>query len=165
VRHKQPEVGDGVLYSFGGDKQGRPGAKQAVHHNDSARLRAIHGVILVALLTAPASAVWRIATGNALWLLAGWYAGASALTYFAYADDKKRSRSAAWRVPENTLHLLELAGGWPGAFLAQRRLRHKCSKASFQFVFWMIVAAHQFVAIDYLLGWRMTYAVKELATR
>ena len=31
-----------------------------------------------------------------------------------------------------TLHTLELIGGWPAAFLAQRWLRHKCSKRSFQ---------------------------------
>jgi len=41
------------------------------------------------------------------------------------------------------LHLLELLGGWPGAFLAQRRLRHKCSKRRYQFVFWLIVLAYQ----------------------
>jgi hypothetical protein len=31
-------------------------------------------------------------------------------------------------------------GGWPGAFVAQRRLRHKCVKRKYQIVFWLIVA-------------------------
>ena len=54
------------------------------------------------------------------------------ITYGMYADDKQRAASGAWRVPESSLHLAELLGGWPGAFLAQRWLRHKCSKASYQ---------------------------------
>ncbi|HSH15989.1 MAG TPA: DUF1294 domain-containing protein [Verrucomicrobiae bacterium] len=52
------------------------------------------------------------------------------------------------RVSEANLHLLELLGGWPAALLAQRRLRHKCSKGSYQFMFWLIVLGHQFVAGD-----------------
>jgi uncharacterized membrane protein YsdA (DUF1294 family) len=37
------------------------------------------------------------------------------------------------------LHLIALAGGWPGALLAQKVLRHKSSKQSFQVVFWVTV--------------------------
>jgi uncharacterized membrane protein YsdA (DUF1294 family) len=57
---------------------------------------------------------------------------------------------------------LELAGGWPGAFLAQRRLRHKCSKVSYQITFWLIVSLHIYVATDYLLGWRLVHALGNL---
>ena len=56
------------------------------------------------------------------------------------------------------LHLLELLGGWPGAFLAQRRLRHKCSKGSYQFVFWLIVLGYQFAAYDSLQHWQYSRA-------
>jgi uncharacterized membrane protein YsdA (DUF1294 family) len=37
------------------------------------------------------------------------------------------------------LHLLGLAGGWPGALIAQQMLRHKSKKASFLAVFWVTV--------------------------
>lgn len=37
-----------------------------------------------------------------------------------YRHDKRRAFAGQWRVPEATLHLAEFAGGWPGAFLAQR---------------------------------------------
>ncbi len=70
-----------------------------------------------------------------LWV-AGLYAGLSAITFMAYALDKSAASSGAWRTPEKTLHLLALAGGWPGALLAQQFLRHKSSKQSFRQVFW-----------------------------
>jgi uncharacterized membrane protein YsdA (DUF1294 family) len=53
---------------------------------------------------------------------------------------------------------LELLGGWPGAFLAQRWLRHKCSKGSYQAVFWLIVLAYQFAAFDSLQNWQLSRA-------
>ena len=80
------------------------------------------------------------------------------LTYWVYARDKQRAEEGEWRVPEVWLHLLELLGGWPGAFLAQRRLRHKCSKGSYQFVFWLIVLLYQFVAFDSLQDWQLSRA-------
>ena len=38
--------------------------------------------------------------------------------------------------------MLELAGGWPGALLAQRLLRHKTAKASYRSAFWTMVVLH-----------------------
>lgn len=66
----------------------------------------------------------------------------SAVTFIIYAMDKLQAKRGGWRVPEQTLHGLELAGGWPGALLAQRLLRHKSSKSGYQMVFWLIVAVH-----------------------
>lgn len=69
----------------------------------------------------------------------GLYIGASLAAFIAYAADKSAARNERWRVPENTLHLLALLGGWPGALIAQNRLRHKSSKTSFLVVFWATV--------------------------
>jgi uncharacterized membrane protein YsdA (DUF1294 family) len=80
------------------------------------------------------------------------------LTYWQYARDKRRAQEGEWRVPEVRLHLLELFGGWPGALLAQRRLRHKCSKSGYQAAFWLIVLASQFAAFDSLQDWRYSRA-------
>lgn len=60
---------------------------------------------------------------------------------------------------EGSLHLAEILGGWPGAFLAQRRLRHKCSKAGYQLVFRMIVLVYQIAAVDVMLDQRLSRAV------
>lgn len=67
------------------------------------------------------------------------YLAASALTFMAYALDKSSARRGAWRTSERTLHLMALAGGWPGALLAQQVLRHKSAKAEFRAVFWATV--------------------------
>ena len=63
----------------------------------------------------------------------------SSLTYIVYAKDKKSAQAGSQRSPENTLHLLSLACGWPGAVLAQQRLRHKTKKVSFRITFWLTV--------------------------
>jgi uncharacterized membrane protein YsdA (DUF1294 family)/cold shock CspA family protein len=67
------------------------------------------------------------------------YLAASLLAFVAYALDKSAARNEQWRTRESTLHLFALAGGWPGALAAQRLLRHKTSKRSFQFAFWVTV--------------------------
>lgn len=63
----------------------------------------------------------------------------SLITFALYYFDKKAAVRGVRRTPEHTLHLLALAGGWPGAFLAQRIFRHKSSKAGFQLMFWLTV--------------------------
>ena len=68
------------------------------------------------------------------------YLIASVAAFLTYAFDKSASRKPnARRVRERTLHLLGIAGGWPGALLAQRLFRHKSRKRSFQIVFWTTV--------------------------
>ena len=89
----------------------------------------------------------------------------SALTYWCYARDKRRAQEGEWRVPEAQLHLLELLGGWPGAWMAQRRLRHKCSKGSYLIVFWMIVLGYQVAALDSFRDWQLSRAGLEWIQR
>ncbi|MBB4864041.1 uncharacterized membrane protein YsdA (DUF1294 family)/cold shock CspA family protein [Pseudomonas nitritireducens] len=79
----------------------------------------------------------------------------SVLAFLAYWRDKRKAEQGLWRTPESSLHLLELLGGWPGAFLAQQVFRHKTRKLSFQLVFWAIVALHQLFWIDWLSGGRL----------
>jgi uncharacterized membrane protein YsdA (DUF1294 family) len=75
-------------------------------------------------------------------MLAGAYVVASGLSYVLYAHDKGAAERKAWRTPEGHLHFVDLLGGWPGALAAQQRYRHKTAKPSFQFVFWVSVAAN-----------------------
>ncbi|GGC77640.1 DUF1294 domain-containing protein [Undibacterium terreum] len=73
------------------------------------------------------------------WILALVYGVASVLSLAMYAVDKSAAKNNRWRISENTLHAVSLAGGWPGALLAQSLLHHKNKKTSFQIVFWLTV--------------------------
>jgi len=48
------------------------------------------------------------------------------------------------------LQLLALLGGWPGALITQRVIRHKNKKTSFQVIFWIIVIIHIAIWLDVL---------------
>jgi uncharacterized membrane protein YsdA (DUF1294 family) len=113
-------------------------------------------VFLLLLLAMPGYALSRLTTWIDWRLLVAAPLVFSVIAFFAYRSDKRRAEAGEWRIPEFTLHLAGLIGGWPGAFLAQRQFRHKTSKTSFQVVFWVIVLVHQFVAVDSLVGWRFT---------
>ena len=72
-------------------------------------------------------------------MVLGLYLGASVIAFATYALDKSAAQNDRWRTRESTLHLLALAGGWPGALIAQKVLRHKSRKRLFQIVFWATV--------------------------
>jgi uncharacterized membrane protein YsdA (DUF1294 family) len=87
--------------------------------------------------------------------LGAFYACVSIVCFTAYALDKRAARTGRRRTPERTLLLLGLMGGWPGAFLAQRTLRHKSSKRAFQMKFWLTVVLNIAVAVAVVAGLRM----------
>jgi len=66
----------------------------------------------------------------------------SLVCFTAYGLDKRRAANGNRRIPEQTLHILALLGGWPGAWLGQRQFRHKTKKVSFLIVFWCVVVLH-----------------------
>ncbi len=70
------------------------------------------------------------------------YALASTTAYIFYMADKRAAKGGHRRISEATLHGLELLGGWPGSFIAQKQFRHKTQKTSFRIVFWSIVLLH-----------------------
>jgi uncharacterized membrane protein YsdA (DUF1294 family) len=66
----------------------------------------------------------------------------SIVTTLAYWFDKRRAQAGTRRVPEKVLHLLAFLGGWPGAWWARRRLRHKTQKVPFLVTSWVLVGVH-----------------------
>lgn len=74
----------------------------------------------------------------------------SVIAFFNYARDKSAARSGQRRISEKRLLIIGLAGGWPGALLAQQTLRHKTSKKSFQLQFWITVVINLLA-----LGWTL----------
>lgn len=117
------------------------------------------------LLILPGMAVFRLCPPlDFRWVLGYWLV-LSAVTYALYFRDKRKAEAGEWRIPESTLHLAELIGGWPAAFFAQREFRHKISKQSYQATFWMIVILYQAVAGDFLLQWTITRNIWMLIQR
>jgi uncharacterized membrane protein YsdA (DUF1294 family)/cold shock CspA family protein len=151
-RHKRPAVGDVIRFTVGVDAQGRTCAREAAHVNDGGRFTPLALMVLMGLLVLPAVALYRSAA-DFRWVGA-YVVVIGAVSYGSYALDKRRARANEWRISEAGLHVTELLGGWPGAFIAQRRLRHKVSKPGYQFVFWLIVLAYQFAAFDSLQHWQ-----------
>jgi len=75
-------------------------------------------------------------------LFAIWTLVASVVTGFLYAVDKRAAGRDSRRVSEKTLLLWALAGGWPGAWLVGRRIRHKTQKRSYRIQFAFCVVAN-----------------------
>ena len=131
-----------VDYQLGSDKQNRPCAiRFRVKGGGSSTSTASIGVwisLLIALgVIGGLGVAWR--QDGLPWMLPAAYLGMSLLAFLSYWTDKQAAKRGAWRIAESTLHLMELACGWPGALLAQRLLRHKTRKTSYQVTFWCAV--------------------------
>lgn len=141
-RSRRPKVGQIVTYDISTDKQGRPcAAKAALSGYRLQRNEKKNNALLslgVATLFLVVVAVSVIENKIPSIILAV-YIGLSILTYLVYAIDKSAAKKGSWRTRESTLHLFSLAGGWPGALVAQQKLRHKSKKKEFRFVFWTTV--------------------------
>ena len=141
-RDRRPEVGQMVTYELSSDKQGRPRAIKATLTGDRLpeKAKRSNGLlsIVVAVCFLIIVGISVLSARIPLHILA-LYVAASLLTFIMYAWDKSAARSGEWRTQESTLHLMSLAGGWPGALIAQQKLRHKTKKQSFRLVFWVTV--------------------------
>ena len=135
-RDRRPIVGDTVTYALTKDDQGRTRAAKATFAGETLRTRSSGTIVMLILLTV--AGVYAYAT-NVSPITLIMYGIVSTVAFFAYALDKNAAQNGRWRISEGLLHLLSLAGGWPGAILAQQTFRHKTKKASFRFVFWITV--------------------------
>lgn len=147
VRSTRPQVGQAMSFEIEVGPDGRKRAKNVAHiratRPSSSRPRKptvrLGGGTLIAI---PLFIVLYVVV-SVLWepplLILAVYVGVSFITFLVYAHDKAAARRNAQRIPESSLHLLALAGGWPGALLAQQFFRHKSIKAEFRTVFWATV--------------------------
>lgn len=78
-------------------------------------------------------------SGKLPFVIVGVYITMSLIALTAYAIDKSAAQNDRWRTSESTLHLISLIGGWPGAYIGQKKLRHKSSKKAFINVYWVTV--------------------------
>lgn len=112
----------------------------------SPRLLVIPAFLFIAIAVSVTTEV------SPLWFLV--YGIASIACFIGYALDKRAAENNEWRVSETILLMIGLAGGWPGAILAQEMFRHKTKKIAFRTLFWMSVAINMaaFVQIAVFTG-------------
>lgn len=152
---QRPSGNEIVTYEVATDEKRRTQAKN-VEFVTSRRVRAIAprkhgGGSLVTSVIFLFFVIGLAFVGKLPFTVLGLYLGSSAVAFIAYAFDKSAAKNGRWRTKESTLHLLGLVGGWPGALIAQQRLRHKSNKPSFQIVFWGTVVLNCGA-----LGWLLT---------
>ncbi len=140
--NRRPDINQVVTYALSSDKQGRPCAANATLAGDKLpeKTNSTNGSLstIVAACFLVIVGV-SVLTAKIPPLILALYIVGSLFTFIMYAADKSAARKGNWRTKERTLHLLSLAGGWPGALIAQQKLRHKSKKQSFRSVFWVTV--------------------------
>lgn len=68
-----------------------------------------------------------------------WFLLINVLTMVIYGADKMAARKGMRRVPEATLLVFGVTGGWPGAIAGQQLFRHKTQKQPFKTYFFISV--------------------------
>ena len=89
-------------------------------------------------------------------LLAGylaWQLIAGVITFAFYVWDKRQAKKNGWRVPEKRLHLLAAIGGWCGAAIGQKYVRHKSQKLSFKIVTVLSALFHSAITVAMVYWW------------
>ncbi|KAJ3024270.1 hypothetical protein HKX48_003095 [Thoreauomyces humboldtii] len=70
--------------------------------------------------------------------------------------DKHQAKTRGWRVPEKTLQMTALVGGWIGGMWAMKAARHKTVKQSFQTPYMLCVAGNVvLVGAGLAMTWRV----------
>ena len=137
-RSSRPKINQIVIYDLSKDKQGRLCAENALRPSDNSRKgtkdkKSTLSVIPVGIFTIVL--LFLVLSGRVHIIVPALYFFISVITFIMYAIDKSAATNDSWRTPESTLHVLSLLGGWPGAMIAQKILRHKSSKQSFRSAF------------------------------
>lgn len=142
VKGRRPLEGEMISYQLSRDKRDRYQASQIRFVKDNKAIKqgtqdsplsVIFCAIFIAVL------IVSMALSAIPWIIGAWFLLLSVITFIIYALDKSAAQQGRWRTSEKTLQLCALFGGWPGALLAQRKLRHKSSKVSFKRMYWLMV--------------------------
>ncbi|MEE2023164.1 cold shock and DUF1294 domain-containing protein [Alkalimonas mucilaginosa] len=173
TKSARPKLGDEVQFCLGTDKRGRPIAiqlqfteadKQQPQPNKTSQsidLGYAEDVSLYFRSGFLMLLVIALLFGSLPFVLPILYLEASLFTYWLYQQDKAAAISGqVQRLPEESLQLYSLIGGWPGALLAQKKLAHKRRKFRFQREFWLVVLGNAL-----LIAWLLSQHGQEFIGR
>ena len=130
-RQRRPVGSEIVTYQLKTDARGRAQAENVAFVGERVQSSTTSGRSNIRLIFAAAFVVFVAVlafAGKLPFAVFGLYVVISIVVFIVYALDKSAARKNRRRIPENTLHLLALIGGWPGALVAQKLLHHKSSK-------------------------------------
>ena len=138
-----PYLGQKLNYDIGLNADGKRRAEHVRPLESAARNRRLPWAKdSASYLAIPAfiglSIVVGVLWGPPLWV-GVLYVSASIVCFIGYWVDKAAAVAGRWRVPESSLLIPGLLGGWPGAILGQQIFRHKTKKAGFRAAFWTSV--------------------------
>ena len=144
-RGRRPKIGETLGYAVGSDGRGRSRAEGVTFLTGgmrrSSRTRGLF-IAMVVVAAFFAALLAAVELHRLPWIVVAAYLLTSVVSFVLYAIDKSAAKNGGWRTSEGTLHLFDLVGGWPGGLLAQRALRHKTTKQSFQSVYWIFVVCN-----------------------
>ena len=141
-RSRTPQVNDIITFSLSKDKHERYCADNATYTGEKIKKKQTQktnkfslylSLFFLALITSST----LLFTFAPKLLIAYWCF--SLVTFVMYAIDKSKAKRNQWRISEQSLHMLSLLGGWPGAAFAQQTLRNKSRKKEFRIVYWITV--------------------------
>ena len=142
---RRPVNGEVIIYEIARDNNNRYKAENIQFSRDISKSkkrekvksqRGFGGVFTIIFFIALLVSVF---SGKLPLVIVGLYLTMSLIAFIAYAIDKSAAQNGRWRTQESTLHLLSLIGGWPGAYIAQKKLRHKSIKTAFINIYWVTV--------------------------
>lgn len=144
--HRRPQKGDKVTFIITEEK-GRYKAQRVVLEEDRKHIHAdniidsgrIQPYITEACIFALIDMLFYIALTYISFPLAIASIIISCLTYILYSLDKSASLQNKQRIPEASLHIATMLGGWPGALIARALLCHKTKKIRFIIFFWLSI--------------------------
>jgi uncharacterized membrane protein YsdA (DUF1294 family)/cold shock CspA family protein len=147
-RTRRPRNGDVITWQVGWDKSGRPRAQNVLFRAAGlasaapARTRSSAAPAILLAFLFVSAVIALAACGKLPFVIPLVYVVSSLVAFLLYAFDKSAAMNRRRRTRENTLHVISLLGGWPGALIAQRLFHHKSAKRPFQLVFWFGVLVH-----------------------
>ena len=148
---RRPQQGDKLSFGVSVDKQQRPYAL-AVQLEEAAAMAVTSAKASGPDFSHIQQQAWcfrylfffllllSLLAGSFLFTVPLFYLEASLFTYWLYQIDKKLACSGqSNRLPEESLQMFSLIGGWPGALVAQKHLHHKVHKMPFQREFRFVI--------------------------
>lgn len=147
--HRRPQVGDEVAFILAEQGEKRFAERvllwehrASIHENEAYDRHDVSPFIVETIIYVFLDALYFIILSFIFFPLAVSGFIISIMTFYLFWRDKHAARLGKFRVPEHTLYLASMLGGWPGALIARQLFRHKINNSHFIVFFWASIVIH-----------------------